>query len=90
MFISNHMTDMVVTRCQKRSEESFQKNGIIFHYHCDRIYEASSPSLDGVLEGRRSTAGCDLVSRGEVGLEGGEVAMLSRSSKLAKALEKKC
>lgn len=47
-----------------------------------------SPSLtDGVFEGRRSAAaGCDLVSIGEVGFDGGEVAMLSRSSRAASAL----
>lgn len=45
-----------------------------------------SPSV-GVFEGRRSeVAGCDLVSIGEVGLDGGEVAMLSRSSRAARAL----
>lgn len=44
----------------------------------------------GVFEGRRSAvAGCDLVSMGEVGLEGGEVAMLSRSSRAARALYEK-
>jgi hypothetical protein len=43
----------------------------------------TSPMLtkSQVFEGRRSAAaGCDLVSIGEVGFDGGEVAKLSRSS----------
>ena len=42
-----------------------------------RVYDASVPSLDGVLDGRRSTAGCDLLSIGEVCVDGGDVARLS-------------
>jgi hypothetical protein len=63
----------------KSKIKSFQKNGIIFIIIAKEqtIYDASSPSFDGVAEGRRSTAGCDFVSRGEVGFDGGEVAMLS-------------
>jgi hypothetical protein len=53
----------------------------------ETFYAADSPSFDGVFEGRRSAAaGCDLVSMGEVGFDGGEVAMLSRSSRAARAL----
>lgn len=73
---------------QRRSSLS-RRNEIIFSLSLPkkkkkRIYDASSPAL----EGRRSVAGCDLVSKGEVGFEGGEVAMLSRSSRLARALKK--
>jgi hypothetical protein len=62
-----------------------EETKIFHHYHCHRIYDASSPAVDGAWEGRRSTAGWDLVSKGEVGFDGGEVAMLS--SKLARALQ---
>ena len=51
-----------------------------------RFYDASPPSLAGALAGWRSAAGCALASMGEVGLDGGELATLSRSSKLARAL----
>lgn len=53
------------------------------------LYAGFSPSLDGVFEGRRSSvAGWDLVSTGEVWVDGGEVAKLSRSSREARALMK--
>ena len=50
------------------------------------IYDVPSPSFAGGFAGWRSAAGWDLVSMGDVGFDGGEVAKLSRSSKLARAL----
>ena len=52
----------------------------------EKIYDVPSPSLAGGFAGWRSAAGWDLVSMGDVGFDGGEVAKLSRSSKLARAL----
>lgn len=48
------------------------------------VYAAPS-SLEGDFE--RSIAGRDFVNGGEDGFDGGEVAMLSRSSRLARALD---
>lgn len=55
---------------------------------CLSTYAAPSSSLDGVLDCRRSIAGRDFARVGEEALDGGDVAMLSRSSKLAKALNR--
>lgn len=52
-------------------------------FPCPIIYAVFSPSLDGVFDSRRSTAGTAFIRLGEVGLDGGEVAI---SSKLANAL----
>ena len=69
-----------------KEQESFQKYGPLDHLS-QRIYEASSPSLEGVLDGRRSAVtGCDFVRMGDVWVDGGEPASWSRSSKLASAL----
>jgi hypothetical protein len=67
----------------REREKSFHL-GFIFFFS---IYAAPSSSLDGVLDCRRSIAGRDFVRVGDEAFDGGDVARLSRSSKLARALE---